>query len=49
MEIDARPSDCLALAAAQKCKIYVNKALFEQVEDMTEVLDKINEGGAEPE
>ena len=49
VEIDARPSDCLALAAAQKCKIYVNKALFEQVEDMTEVLDKINEGGAEPE
>jgi bifunctional DNase/RNase len=49
VEIDARPSDCLALAAAQKCKIYVSKVLFEQVEDMTEVLDKINEGGAEPE
>ena len=49
VEIDARPSDCLALAAAQKCKIYVSKALFEQVEDMTEVLDKINEGGNEPE
>lgn len=49
VEIDARPSDCLALAAAQKCKIYVSKSLFEQVEDMTEVLDKINEGGTEPE
>ena len=49
VEIDARPSDCLALASAQKCKIYVSKALFEQVEDMTEVLDKINEGGTEPE
>jgi uncharacterized protein len=49
VEIDARPSDCLALASAQKCKIYVSKSLFEQVEDMTEVLDKINEGGAEPE
>ena len=49
VEIDARPSDCLALAAAQKCKIYVSKALFEQVEDMSEVLDKINEGGSEPE
>jgi bifunctional DNase/RNase len=49
VEIDARPSDCLALASAQKCKIYVNKSLFEQVEDMTEVLDKINEGGNEPE
>lgn len=49
VEIDARPSDCLALASAQKCKIYVSKALFEQVEDMTEVLDKINESGTEPE
>lgn len=49
VEIDARPSDCLALASAQKCKIYVSKSLFEQVEDMSEVLDKINEGGAEPE
>ena len=49
VEVDARPSDCLALASAQKCKIYVSKALFEQVEDMTEVLDKINEGGTESE
>jgi uncharacterized protein len=47
VEIDARPSDCLALAAAQKCRIYVTRSLFEQVEDMSEVLDKINEGGAE--
>lgn len=49
VEIDARPSDCLALAAAQKCKIYVSRPLFEQVEDMSEVLDKINEGGNEPD
>lgn len=49
VEIDARPSDCLALASAQKCKIYVNRALFEQVEDMSEYLDKINQGGDEPE
>lgn len=49
VEIDARPSDCLALASAQKCNIYVNRALFEQVEDMSEYLDKINQGGDEPE
>jgi len=49
VEIDARPSDCLALAAAQKCKIFVSKALFEQVEDMTKYLDEINESGAESE
>lgn len=46
VEIDARPSDCLALAAAQKRPIFVTAALLEQVEDMSEVLDKINEGGA---
>ena len=49
VEIDARPSDCLALATAQKRPIYVSAALFEQVEDMTEVLDRINENGGELE
>jgi bifunctional DNase/RNase len=49
VEIDARPSDCLALAAAQKRPIFVSAALFEQVEDMSEVLDHINENGGEPE
>ena len=43
VEIDARPSDCLALAAAQKRPIYVAQSLFEQVEDMSEVLERINE------
>ncbi len=46
VEIDARPSDCLALAAAQKRPIFVTAALLEQVEDMTEILDRINEGDA---
>jgi uncharacterized protein len=49
VEIDARPSDCLALAVAQKKPIYVAAPLFEQVEDMTEVLDRINENGGEAE
>jgi uncharacterized protein len=49
VEIDARPSDCLALATAQKCKIYVSRPLFEQVEDMTEHLNKINQSSEEPE
>jgi bifunctional DNase/RNase len=49
VEIDARPSDCLALAAAQKRPIFVRNALFEQVEDMTEVLERINENGGETE
>ena len=45
VEIDARPSDCLALATAQKRPIYVTSSLFDQVEDMSEVLDRINESG----
>ena len=49
VEIDARPSDCLALATAQKRPIYVASALFDQVEDMSEVLDRINETGSEAE
>ena len=47
VEVDARPSDCLALAAAQKKPIFVSAPLFEQVEDMSEVLDKMNEPGGE--
>jgi bifunctional DNase/RNase len=47
VEIDARPSDCLAIAAAQKKPIFVSTPLFEQVEDMSEVLNRINETGGE--
>ncbi|MEW6158930.1 MAG: bifunctional nuclease domain-containing protein [Verrucomicrobiota bacterium] len=49
VEIDARPSDCLAIASAQKKPIYVTTALFEQVEDMSQILDQINENGGETE
>ncbi len=49
VEIDARPSDCLAIATAQKRPIFVSSALFEQVEDMTEILERINENGGEAE
>ena len=49
VELDARPSDCLALAAAQKKPIFVSATLFAQVEDMSEVLDKMNESGGEAE
>src|SRR5438034_6559278 len=37
VEIDARPSDCLALATAQKKPSFVSTIFIEQVEDMTEV------------
>ncbi|MBN2506697.1 MAG: bifunctional nuclease family protein [Verrucomicrobia bacterium] len=46
VEIDARPSDCLALATAQKKPVYVTSTLFNQVEDMSKWLDEINETGS---
>ena len=49
VEIDCRPSDSIALAVAQKRPIYVAAALFEQVEDMSEVLQRINETGGSGE
>ncbi len=49
VEIDARPSDCLAIATAQKRPIFVAQSLFSEVEDMTEVLERINEKGEENE
>ncbi len=47
VEVDARPSDCIALAAEQKKPIFVTASLFAQVEDMSEVLNRINEHGSQ--
>ena len=43
VELDARPSDCLAIASAQKVSVYVSNTLFEEVEDMSDYLEQINE------
>ncbi len=45
VEIDARPSDCIALAVAHGRPIFVAQLLFEQVEDMSEVLEQLNQAG----
>ena len=47
IEIDARSSDCMAMAALQKSPIYVNGAVWEEVEDMTPLLERLqsDEGG----
>ena len=47
VELDARPSDCLAIASAQKVSVYVSNTLFEEVEDMSDYLDQINENPSE--
>jgi len=46
VEIDARPSDCIALAVAHARPIFVASPLFEQVEDMSEILDQLNQSGS---
>ncbi len=47
VELDARPSDCLAIACAQKIPMFVANSLFDEVEDMSNFLNQINEGSAE--
>jgi len=44
IEIDARPSDCIAMATQQRAPIYVTLDVWNEVEDMTEVLRKMEEG-----
>ena len=49
IEIDSRPSDCIAMAIQQTAPIYVSRDVWDQVEDMTEALRKLQEEGSEPE
>lgn len=41
IEIDARPSDSLVLALQQKKPVFVARAVFDAVEDMTEILERV--------
>ncbi|MEO8354120.1 MAG: bifunctional nuclease family protein [Chthoniobacteraceae bacterium] len=49
IELDGRPSDCLALAIAQGAPIYVSKDVWEEVEDRSEVLRNLEENGPQGE
>ena len=49
IELDARPSDCLAMALQQNAPIYITRAVWDEVEDMSDILRKMAEGGEEPE
>ena len=41
MEIDARSSDCMAMAALQKAPIYVSHVVWDEVEDMSPLLERL--------
>jgi bifunctional DNase/RNase len=49
VEIDARPSDSIVLALQQKRPIYVARAVFTAVEDMTEILERVRRQQTEGE
>lgn len=41
VEIDARPSDSMVLALQNKKPIFVSRSVLDEVEDMTEILERI--------
>jgi bifunctional DNase/RNase len=49
IELDARPSDCIAMAMQQKAPIYVSQEVWDEVEDMSDVLRKMEEEGLKPD
>ncbi len=55
IELDARPSDCLAMASLQHAPVYITRSVWDEVEDMSEVLKSMgeqkeeDEGGEKPQ
>lgn len=47
IELDARPSDSIAMAVQQSAPIFVAKKVWEAVEDVSETLDQIEKKGLE--
>lgn len=44
IELDARSSDCMAMAALKKSPIYVSSLVWDEVEDMTPLLERLQQG-----
>jgi len=49
IELDGRPSDCIAMATQQKAPIYVSQDVWDEVDDMSDVLRKMEEEGLKPD
>jgi uncharacterized protein len=49
IEIDARPGDCIAMATQQSAPVFVSLDVWGEVEDMTEVLRKMQQEGSDTE
>jgi len=44
VELDARPSDSIALAIQQNAPIYVARAVWDEVEDMSDIVRRLDQG-----
>ena len=44
VELDARPSDCIALAIQQRAPIYVSREVWDEVDDRSDVLRSLEQG-----
>ena len=44
LEIDARSSDCIALAVQSKVPVYVAKSVLDESDDVAEVFKRVNSG-----
>jgi uncharacterized protein len=49
IELDGRPSDCIAMATQQKAPLYVSQEVWDEVDDMSDVLRKMEEDGIKPD
>jgi uncharacterized protein len=50
IELDSRPSDCLAMATQQKAPIFVSRDVWDEVEDMSDVLETMqHQSGKNPD
>jgi bifunctional DNase/RNase len=49
IEIDSRPSDCMAMATQQRAPIYGSLDVWDEVQDMTEAFRKMQEEGSQTE
>jgi bifunctional DNase/RNase len=43
IELDARPSDCIAMAIQQKAPILVSRGVLDEVEDASDALKQLEE------
>ena len=48
VELDARPSDCIALAIQQRAPIYVSREVWDEVDDRSDVLRSLEQNDQGP-